>query len=1446
MVFIHKDGILRYANKSACRFLGVADQSAIIGKQVVDFFHEDAKSPSPAEITLKGIAGKLLYSQTRSIEIMYNGEPAILTVAGRAEEESPSQTAYQNRRFIQTLADISPVIFYVYDIINNKNNYVNRRITEVLRYTPGEVRNMGEDFLKKVIHPEDFPGIRKNYSAIMGMKGNAVQEIDYRVRRRDGKWLWFHDRVTVLERTKEGTPWRMLGVSLDITERKQMEMALAETKEMLQAVIDQTPVAIIGLDMEGRVRTWNPGARRIFGWNAEDVIGGHNPIIPDDQYAAHEKGLDILSTDVQVIEEHIVGKTRTGKNVDLYMAANPLKNADGGITGYVALFIDITRQVRSKQELLESEEKFRHLFNGMVSGFALMEILRDHAGNPVDMRYQMLNPAHEKLTGLRNCDILGKSARSVIPRLEDSWIRRYAQVADTGNPMEFEDYSGGLNRWFRVGVYRVQTDLVAVTFENITKRKKAEISLRDSELRYRHFMQNFPGIVYSGRMDFAPIFIHGEIEELTGYTYQEFMEKKVKWHNLIHPDDMMSIISSSKRLQQYPGVQEIREFRLFKKQGQMVWIREYVHNIADESGIPERLEGAVFDITSQKETEQRLEKELVVNEAIAKLSNHLLIASSLRDISDYTLNTALELTKSPIGFVGYIDPETGFLICPTMAGEVWEKCNVPGKTHVFPEFSGLWGWSLKNRQPVLSNQVDTDPRSSGTPTGHIPITRFLSAPALFGENLVGQIALANSERDYTGEDLTIVERMAAIFALGIRRKRAEHSMRNLAEAAFEAVVFHEMGIPVYVNRQYLDMFGYNEKEVIGNPDILFKTMVHESYARARRLISENNYDPYEATGIRKNGTQFPVLIQPRVMEFEGRNLRVGVIRDLTKEKETQKELIFAKEAAEAANLQKDRFLANITHELRTPLNGILGYTQILKREKNLSQIQEEAIEIIHKSGEHLLQVISDILDISKIEAGGIRFVPSEFQLIEFLENISDMTRIKAMQKGIEWRFEMKGNLPLWVLGDATRLRQVLLNLLGNAIKFTDKGFVKLCVTRLDQPEEKVQETPGKAKPEGTFLHTGEKTIAKISFSVEDTGCGMDPEEIARIFDPFYQAATNAKMTEGTGLGLSICREIISLMGSRIHVETGNNQGARFYFTVSLPVAEIKPRKPLFEKKISGYKGKGKTILVADDDPETRRLLKDTLCVLGFHVITADKGEKGVALFVQYNPDLVIMDMQGMNGFAAARKMMDWFEDQIKYKTGHFRCENDINGKPDSATLYELTQKGNKSCFSPNLEIHQEGKMGNAWNSSRRDEGKKHQKPVLIGLVADVAECEKSGVPHDLFADILQKPVSISLLFGMLEKHLDMEWTYGPPEDMHMHETCLGEDMAGVDREVLDQLYHLARVGDILALQRKGNEMREENSPASVFGEKLFRLAKNMEIDAIKSGLKAILDRETSV
>ncbi|MEI1376912.1 ATP-binding protein [Nostoc sp. UHCC 0926] len=349
--------------------------------------------------------------------------------------------------------------------------------------------------------------------------------------------------------------------------------------------------------------------------------------------------------------------------------------------------------------------------------------------------------------------------------------------------------------------------------------------------------------------------------------------------------------------------------------------------------------------------------------------------------------------------------------------------------------------------------------------------------------------------------------------------------------------------------------------------------------------------------------------------------------EIVERKRIEKQLRFAEEVAQNSSQAKSEFLANMSHELRTPLNGILGFTQILQRTESLTEKGRKGVGIIYQCGSHLLTLINDVLDLSKIEARKLELHPVDFYLPAFIDSVTEICRIRAEQKVIAFHIELDPDLPTGIHADEKRLRQVLINLLGNAIKFTHQGSVTF----------KVQVVGQESNANG-------QTNYKIRFQVIDTGTGITSEQAEKIFQPFEQVGNQKQQSEGTGLGLAISQKIVLLLGGQIQVESEFGKGSTFWFEAKLPESKdwAKVSRVVEQGTIIDYQGQRRTILIADDRWENRSVIVNLLEPVGFTVVEASQGEEAWEQALAHKPDLIITDlvMPILDGFELINRLRE--------------------------------------------------------------------------------------------------------------------------------------------------------------------------------------------------------------
>ncbi len=416
---------------------------------------------------------------------------------------------------------------------------------------------------------------------------------------------------------------------------------------------------------------------------------------------------------------------------------------------------------------------------------------------------------------------------------------------------------------------------------------------------------------------------------------------------------------------------------------------------------------------------------------------------------------------------------------------------------------------------------------------------------------------------------------------------AEQRSRSLLESAPDGMMIaDDQGRMVRVNTQFVALFGYQKDEIVGQSiEVLLPERYRGKHVGQRKSFFQSPSVRAMGSGMelfaqRKDGSEFPVEISLSPLQTDEGILVSSSIRDITERKRAEAEIIEARAAADAANQAKSDFLANMSHEIRTPMNGIMGMTE-LALDTELTREQREFLTTIESSADSLLSLINDILDFSKIEAKKLELDPIDFEIRERIGETLSTLAVRAHSKGLELAFDVDPAVPEHLLGDVHRLRQVLMNLLGNAIKFTERGEIVLRIELVRQQKQRVT----------------------LRFSVKDTGIGLSPDKLETIFQPFEQAdASTTRKYGGTGLGLAICVRLVEIMGGKMEVESELGGGTTFSFTAELGIGSptSASQGPKSSRELRGMR-----VLVVDDNETNRRILAKMLENWGMVPVVVD-------------------------------------------------------------------------------------------------------------------------------------------------------------------------------------------------------------------------------------------------
>ena len=666
-------------------------------------------------------------------------------------------------------------------------------------------------------------------------------------------------------------------------------------------------------------------------------------------------------------------------------------------------------------------------------------------------------------------------------------------------------------------------------------------------------------------------------------------------------------------------------------------------------------------IAQRRQTERELRRVDRALRAISECNQMLVRATDEAELLGQICRIMVERGGFRFAWVGYPEQDAAKTVRPVaQAGFGADYLATLKVTWAdTPPGQGPTGVCLRTRQPVIIRNLATDPRmvqrrEAALRHGYAASAAF---PLVHGDDLVGALMVYGTELNAFDEsevallaglvdDLAngiaalraraaVVQARASLLALNQEleqrvsaRTREALDLYNNAPCGYHSLGMD--GVVLQMNDTELNWLGRQREEVEGllrMTDLMTPKSAELFQQHYPELVSSGSVQSLEFDLRRKDGSSLTVLVTTAcVRDATGRFLKTrSTAIDITARKQAAEDLRQAKEAAESANRAKSMFLANMSHEIRTPMNAILGFSQLLLRDAQLSAQQRQQLTTITRSGEHLMEIINDILEMARIESGRVALNPTTFDLHRMLDDLERMFSLRAQAKQLAFHIERQEHLPRFVLADETRLRQVFINLLGNAVKFTAAaGEISLRVRSEALPDRRLR------------LHA----------EIKDSGAGIAPEDIPHLFDAFFQAQAGRDVAGGTGLGLTISREFVRLLGGDLTVTSQLGVGSTFGFDVRVARAEpadVQPGPAPAGPGLRLLPGQSACrVLVVDDLPENRDLLAQMLAPVGFEIRTANEGAEAVAQCQAWHPHLVLLDLRlpVMDGFEVARRIRE--------------------------------------------------------------------------------------------------------------------------------------------------------------------------------------------------------------
>jgi two-component system, sensor histidine kinase and response regulator len=1121
---------------------------------------------------------------------------------------------------------------------------VSEGLLKLLRYTADTVPRSKADW-RQCIHDDDRPA----FTAALGVVEageSSHHHLEYRFRCGDGHWLWVEDRGSIIELSDDGTPLVTAGILTDISQRRSERARLESERSRLSVLLRMLPDMVWLKDADGVYLECNPLAARLFGRPAEEVVGrrDHDLLPATIADALRRDDLATMATGkTQQIEETL--HFPDGHSERLNTTKTPLFNSDGSLLGVLGIAHDITEREASRERIAAQNRALR-LTNGVAQAIVrhddekamltdICNLLVDVGGYRMAWIGEALHDADSRIVPLAEAGFIagylgglnlswapgergngpsGRAIRSGVPSIVQDiendpsfapWRASAMQLgyrSSVALPLRHDGRIVGTVNLYATAS-NVFTDDELCLLANIAGEIALGLSMQRSRqalLANEASLSQAQRMARLGHYDFDPQAdrwtCSTELAEIFGIA-ADYPHTADGWLALIHTEDrsrMEHYLKEQVLVQKQPFDNQYRIIR--QNNGNEVWVHGTGELRLDAQGRVARMFGTIQDISERISLEQELrrsESSLRDAQAIAHLG------SWTCDLQNDVLSWSDEVYR----------------IFGLSRDQAVNLARFAESIH--PE----------DREQVMAAW---DAALHGAP--YDCVHRIL---------IDGQVRWVRERAK-----VRFAPDGEALYAVGtvqdISEQRAvEESLRKLSLAIEQTpnsiIITNTNQVIEYVNEAFVRSSGYSRAEAIGQTPALLRSGLTPAttYESLRQALARGDVWRGEFVNRRRDGTTFEVLaiISP-VRQPDGRLTHfLSIEEDISEKKVIQAELerhrlhletlvgertiqlLQASEQAEAANRAKSTFLANMSHEIRTPMNAIMGLTHLALRDPELSPELRDRLGKIDSATRHLLSVINDILDISKIEAGKLQLEENDFSLSRLLTAARELIAERAATRKLPITCSIDPALPDQLRGDPLRLQQILVNFLANAVKFTEQGSISIAVSQLARDDE-------------GYL---------VRFAVRDTGIGISPEVQSRLFMPFEQADTSTtRRFGGTGLGLAISSRLAQAMGGDIDVDSQQGKGSTFWFTARLHAArnaeQTTPEVPLSLLPASAR------ILLAEDNPINEEVARSMLENAGFQVTVAGDGEVALGLARQQSYDLVLMDMQmpRMDGLEATR------------------------------------------------------------------------------------------------------------------------------------------------------------------------------------------------------------------
>jgi len=1036
---------------------------------------------------------------------------------------------------------------------------------------------------------------------------------------------------------------------------------------------------------DGRLGLINDAYERLTGYTEDELrsMNWTETLTPPEWREFEREKLEELhrtGRPVRFEKEYI---RKDGSRVPVELLVHLATDAEGNPAYYYSFVTDITERKKAAEEICRSEERYRSLFNSLIEGFCIIEMLFDADERPIDYRFLEINPAFEAQTGLRNAQ--GKLMRELAPEHEAHWFEIYGNVALTGEPACFVNEAKALNRWFNVCAYRVgeqDSRKVAILFSDITEAKLADEALRESRERLdlalaSSRMATFDWDIVKNKRTWSD-----GVHSLLGTKPETFTGTGEEFFRIMHPDDRGSVKANLDKAVETTGVYDT-EYRAVWPDGSIHYISARGKVLYDDSGRAVLLTGVCWDITERKRAEERLWAQARTLKALNSGIHALLHATDELSLLQAVCKTVVEDCGHAMVWIGFAEEDEEKSVRPVASAGFEEGyLETLGISWADTDRGrGPTGVAIRMGKPCGCSDMLSDPafepwRNEAIKRGY---ASSLVLPLLNDGKVLGALSIYSPKTNaFSEEEAVLLMQLADELAYGIStvRLRVAHDQayeelrqaKDEWELTFNSVpdliaILNDRHQVVRVNRAMAERLGREPEECMGMPcyEAVHGSNLPPEFCPHTKTMNDGGEHKVEVSEERLGG-DYLVSTTP-LLDLQGHLTgTVHVARDITERKRAEEELRRAKEAAEASTLAKSQFLANMSHELRTPMTGVIGMLDLVLS-GNIEAEQKEFIEIAQKSASSLVRILNDILDLTKIEAGKFAIEEKAFSLRECVEDTVSLLLPSALSKGLDLNFTVADDVPEILVADHLRLGQVLTNLVGNAVKFTEKGQVEIRVTADSRAAD------GKGE---------------VTFTVADTGVGIPDGKKHLLFQVFSQVDdSHSRIYGGTGLGLAISKEIVERMGGTITFTSEEGKGSTFSCTIPLGEAHEAERIDIVasvKTPLEGEAPRAETaiphLLVAEDDSTIRQVLGLMLQRSNFTVNFAESGQEAVDIWENGQFDLILMDVQmpGMNGFEATAAIRE----KERTRGGH---------TPIIAMTAHALKEDEERCFAAGMDYY---------------------------------------------------------------------------------------------------------------------------------------------------------------